>query len=397
MARRCASSSSATAGEPRDHRALGLELRREHHAVRLVHLARSERRAGRSELRAGRQDRNARSPRADHLGHARRGERADLARAEPRAGGDDGTARRDVPTDGSDVGSRGNAAPDRDCVVLSTTASCWIDRVGAVGHDTARRDPHRLPGRERPARPASLPRSGRRRAASPACPPSAGHSRPSPSSGNGGRSTTSDGVSASTRPAASSSGTRSASSGRARSSTSACAASRVRSSSTSGIRYRVVDSVIAGRYRLERADRQRRHVGGLGGDGPRARPDAWPSSCSPPTPTPPASSARRGRQRRSRTPTSARSTTTAWPTGGGSWCSSTCPAARSRTGCATASRSPDDETAPDRRRDRGRARARPRARGRPPRPEAGEHPLRRGGTREDRRLRHRAHGRSDRT
>ena len=53
----------------------------------------------------------------------------------------------------------------------------------------------------------------------------------------------------------------------------------------------------------------------------------------------------------------------------------------------------DDETLRIATEDRGRARACTRARPRPPRPEARERALRRRGARQDRRLRHRAHGR----
>ena len=253
------------------------------------------------------------------------------------------------------------------------------------------------PGRERPRRPATLPRSGRRRAASPACPPSGAHSRPSPSCGNGGRSTTSSRRlgehAAACRVRA---GTRSASSGTHPLEHEAPAPLRESGArSTPGIRYR------RGRIGHRRpvppraADRQRRHVGGLGCRRPRARPHRRCQAARRrrrPRPL----RARGARCRGARAPEHLRgSSTTARPRDGGSWCSSTCPAARSRTGCATGKPLPDDDS----RRIAGEiaaglAHAHERGR-RPPRPEAGEHPLRRRGTGEDRRLRDRARGRSD--
>ena len=98
----------------------------------------------------------------------------------------------------------------RSSLSFSTTVSCWIDGVGAVGYDAAGRDPHRLAGLERPPGagvPAAIrcddrqrPRRVRRRG---------GHSRPSRSCGNGGRSTSAPrGLGERRGRAASASGTR---------------------------------------------------------------------------------------------------------------------------------------------------------------------------------------------
>ena len=80
-------------------------------------------------------------------------------------------------------------------------------------------------------------------------------------------------------------------------------------------------------------------------------------------------------------------------TAGRTWCSSTCPAGRSRSGSRRRQAAAGRRGARDRGGHRRRPRARARARRRPPRPEARERPLRRGGPAEARRLRHRAHGR----
>ena len=238
---------------------------------------------------------DARSPRADHLGDAGRRQRADLGRAEPCAGGDDGAARRDVATDGPDVCSVGNAVRDRDRCCPSRQRLVLDHRVGAVGDDTARRDPHRLPGRERRGRPATRRRSGRRRAASPACPPSARHSRPSPSwETAAGRRAQLPSRRARGRPPL-----------RARH---ALGVERPHPLEHERLRRLEGQKLVHAGHTLppwsnrsspagtaRAADRQRGHVGGLGRDRPRARPRPWPSSCSPPTPTPPASTARRGR------------------------------------------------------------------------------------------------------
>ena len=123
-----------------------------------------------------------------------------------------------------------------------------------------------------------------------------------------------------------------------------------------------------------------------------ARPARRPQAPRRPTPTPSASSARRRRSRRSRTRTSAASTTTETRAAVCSWSSSTSRAARSRTGWPRATAGRRGQRT-DRSRGRGGSRSRPRPRVDPPRPEADEHRLRRGGSRQDRRLRDRARGR----
>ena len=115
---------------------------------------------------------------------AGRRERADLRGPEPRAGVDDGVAgtrrrRR--------AGGRCRRAPTRSAISTSLSsldnALDGHDRVGALGHDAAGRDPHRLARlRARAARAARL-RSARRPAAARECRPRARRSRPSRSSG----------------------------------------------------------------------------------------------------------------------------------------------------------------------------------------------------------------------
>ena len=97
----------------------------------------------------------------------------------------------------------------------------------------------------------------------------------------------------------------------------------------------------------------------------------------------------RGR-RRSRTRTSAPSTTTAKTDGRRFMVLEYLPGGSLEERLAAGQAAPGRRDRADRPRDRRRARARARARARPPRPEAGERPLRRRGSREDRRLRDRA-------
>jgi len=80
-----------------------LDLRREHHGVRLVDLARTERLAGPAKLATRGEHRNARPPCAANVLETGRGERPELRRPAPRAGGNNGLARRDVTAARTDV------------------------------------------------------------------------------------------------------------------------------------------------------------------------------------------------------------------------------------------------------------------------------------------------------
>ena len=224
---------------------------------------------------------------------------------------------------------------------FSTTSSCWIDSVGAVRDDTSGRDPHRLAGRERPRRghPGGDPEDDRqrsrrvRRADGVAVHRRARERR---QVDHRGRRRSEHAA----RPPPRSAPTRQPAAA-TRSSTSAWASSSVRSSSTTA--HTLPPWQIAGHRRPlppRTAPRHGRHVRGLGGRGSRARAHRRRQ----------AARSRRGRRalrargsgggRARRTRTSARSTTTAKTTAGGSWCSSTCRAARSRSGSSPEGRSP---------------------------------------------------------
>ena len=126
---------------------------------------------------------------------------------------EDDVAGRDV------AAARPNVRAALDRQATSTASSCSdnnLDRhdgVGALRHDAARRDRHRLAGLERRSAPGARLRCGRRPAAAPGV-SAARSAKPSIAElGNGGRSTAARASSASTRPAASSSGTGSGGSG----------------------------------------------------------------------------------------------------------------------------------------------------------------------------------------
>lgn len=120
----------------------------EHRPVRLVDLARPEALARRAQLRSRDEHADARPLRATHLADAGSGERAHLRRAEPDARLEHGASRADVAAARADVRPGLDRGVELDRTVDLTGQLELNDRVGAVGYDPARCDPHRLPGLE---------------------------------------------------------------------------------------------------------------------------------------------------------------------------------------------------------------------------------------------------------
>ena len=83
----------------------GVEGSREHRRVRLVDLPRAQLLSGRTQLGPGAEDDDLRPPSDEQLRDADGGERADLGRADPRAGGEQEVAGTDVAADRPDIGA----------------------------------------------------------------------------------------------------------------------------------------------------------------------------------------------------------------------------------------------------------------------------------------------------
>ena len=125
------------------------KLRSEHYSVGLVDLARPERLAWGPELGPGRQDGG---PRTAARGHRRKpgcGQAAELGGGDTHTRASDDVANAYVPAARTDVGTRGNGIRDLHFVVMIDNILDGDDGIGALGHDAARRDSHRLPDRER--------------------------------------------------------------------------------------------------------------------------------------------------------------------------------------------------------------------------------------------------------
>ena len=176
--------------------ARGIEHGREHDPVRLVDLAR--RRAARPGARssvpvmtiATRGSRSRRRGRATPAG----GERREPRRRERRARLDDAVARAGRRRRGGRMFAPGSTAAgicDRRRRVPSTR-SIGTTASAPVGHDAAGRDLDRLTGARAAAARAGPRRRARRSGASRACRPPGPRTRPSTSSGSGGRSTARD-------------------------------------------------------------------------------------------------------------------------------------------------------------------------------------------------------------
>ena len=150
--------------------------------------------SGRQQLVAGADQRQPRTPRARGLRHAERREHAQLGRAEHGAGPQDRVAGTNVLARPADVAARGGVHLERDLAVPLRDLLDADHGVGALGQDAAGRDPERLAGPQRPARPARRRGTPRRHAASPAtrarrrrCRRHGPRSRPSPSCRSRGR------------------------------------------------------------------------------------------------------------------------------------------------------------------------------------------------------------------
>ena len=103
------------------------------------------------ELGSRRQHGHAGTARARERCDAGRSERAELDGAQPHAGLHDHVAGSDVTAARPHVSAGGEGARNLDTVVSLDNDLERGDGVGAVGHDTARRDRHRLARGERPA------------------------------------------------------------------------------------------------------------------------------------------------------------------------------------------------------------------------------------------------------
>jgi hypothetical protein len=140
-------------GERADDPARGLERGREHDAVRLVDLARPEGLARAAKLGARREHRDPRSRRARDLGQTGRGKSADLSGREHGSPRNNDVAHREVAAARAHVRAHVHAVRDVDLNLVGVVTLDNIldgdDGIGAVGHDAARRDLHRLAGGER--------------------------------------------------------------------------------------------------------------------------------------------------------------------------------------------------------------------------------------------------------
>jgi dolichol-phosphate mannosyltransferase len=120
----------------------------EEHRVRLVDLPRRELLAGPAELGARAEDREPGSPRARHLRRTGGGGRAEMSSGEDGARREHRVARAHVAADRAHIRALLYRLRELDAVSSVDNKLDRHDRVRAVGHDAAGRDPHRLPRQE---------------------------------------------------------------------------------------------------------------------------------------------------------------------------------------------------------------------------------------------------------
>ena len=132
--------------QPLDFRAHSRQLGRKHLAVRLVDLTGGERAPGLLELRSGRENSRARSPRARDASDPRGCERAHVCGCKPHTRRHDHVVGANVAAARANVHANLDPSPHLDTVVTLDNILDRDDGIGALRHDPAGRNRHRLAG-----------------------------------------------------------------------------------------------------------------------------------------------------------------------------------------------------------------------------------------------------------